>query len=177
MMKMDEEKEKQLARQLGDYLDGAISADALDDELLPDVEAAFALLSVSGGVPELKPEFDEALRARLVRDVRRRAAGGGAKTKKTMPFWKPRWMQAAMAAAVFILLVPTVFLVRERQYQHKLELVAKYDKMYTPFTVRMKQNPENDYWQPFSETYSNKVRAMTRKAAFVRTEYYTRTKR
>lgn len=164
---MEEEKEKQLAKQLGDCLDGAPASGPVS-ELDAELETAHLLLGALGGLPELKPEFDATLRARLVREARKRKAGSAATA-----FQRRKWVQAAVAALFVAILTPSLWLFREKAIDPaKLEKVIKYDKMYVPFSETMSERNYGGRVELFSDEYGEKVREMSRSAARRRTASY-----
>ncbi len=161
---MEEEKEKQLAKLLGDYLDGADVDPGADAEILLAAETARVVMSAADTCPRLKQEFSGTLRARLVREAEK---AHGVKVAPTALPAQPlhvrrrRRLRAAIAAAFFVFIVPTLWMVREQTDRNIAAQLEKYDKMYIPFTERMKSEPGYGYRESlFSENYNRKVRRM-----------------
>lgn len=129
---MDEEREKQLARRFGELMDGARPGPVEEPELSEAMATAEMILAAHGEGPELNPVFDATLRARLVRETKRRRIAHRDSIR--------RYYALRLAAAAVILFFAPVFLVlRDFQYKNKVELVEKYDRMYVPFSQQLTQ--------------------------------------
>lgn len=162
---MQEEKEKKQAEELARALEGG-GGDALDAETAAALDDAMAVLGAFGNVPDIKPEFDQMLRARLVREAGRK------KKPAAAPFRK--WMHIAVAAAFMVVLVPTIMMMRERlEPSAKLDQLEKYDKMYVPYSEQLKRGEVESYRaEPFSAGHRERVRRMTSDIARRRASSY-----
>jgi hypothetical protein len=156
---VDEEKEKKLASLFGDMVDGNPPAGFQDAELLEAMEAAAIISGALGDTPELNPVFSDTLRARLVRETRKKAAPARAARSSTP---KRVWYQLA-AATFFLFFVPTLFVLRDVHYKYKLDLIEKYDKMYVPFSQQL---AKNDYLGNSLKPFGGSHAAEKRKMAF-----------
>lgn len=132
---MDENREKELARMLGDILDGTAGVENAADEpdVLDNLATAGALRRGFGGDRALSADFDARLRARLIAETGSR--------HKPMPAWRRPWVRATLAAAMlFIFLTPSWFYMQKRGDRAKsntlttqqVEKLENYDKMYEP---------------------------------------------
>ncbi|HOO55194.1 MAG TPA: hypothetical protein PLN69_00090 [bacterium] len=126
---MDEEKEKQSASSLGEYLEGRPAPEKTTPELEDALESAELIRGAFGGGPELNSVFSETLRARLVREAEIKQ-----KRSRRSPL-SMKWMQYA-AAVVFIIIIPAVWAVRDSNERNRMALLEKYDKMYVPFSEK-----------------------------------------
>lgn len=162
-----EEKEKQLASRLGEYVDGRKLETDEDPELLAEAGAVLSIRGALGDTPELDPLFSDTLRARLVRETRKRAAA-------QKPFYRrAKWMQFAVAAAFFIFFLPVLWTIRELAEKNKMALIEKYDKMYVPYTARPnKEAYLKNHARPFSDRRMEKSLEMSRKWRRKRAEEY-----
>lgn len=152
---MQEEKEKKQAQELARALDAPGVAEPRDEEAAVALDTAMAVKGVFGNVPDIKPEFDQMLRARLVREARKRKSVSSTQNKK--------WMQLAVAAVLMIVLVPTVMMMRDKiDPDVKLNQLEKYDKMYVPYSEMLKRGEVEAYRpQPFSQGHRERVRRMS----------------
>jgi len=173
---MDEKREKELAKRLGDHLDG-LAVDEMDDpELAESIEMAYAISGALGEGPDLKPEFDTLLRARLVREAgRAEPAGAGAAVPAARPAAAPRRTRiwAAVAAALLVLVV-SVAVVRDMRIEaHKMKLVEKYDKMYVPYSERADIGERGYRVEPFSDAHREEINRIRRETLINKTgDYY-----
>lgn len=166
MSELEEREQRQaleLAMLLGAESDGF---DTEDVEVSGAADAAMAVLGAFGNVPDLKPEFDSTLRARLVRQA----------SKKSRPasVTMSKWKGMAVAAALMVLFVPTVMMMREKlAMESKVEALEKYDKMYVPYSERLRRGETQKYRiAAFSQSHRNRVRDMALETARRRTAEY-----
>ncbi len=139
------DKEKNNAERLSELAGGSIPAGNEPPEVLDAADALFAIRGATGDSPELNPAFSDTLRARLVREVEKKSAATVEKTaEKSAPvrtrssgMSRRKWIQYAVAACFFIFFLPTVFLMRDIQVRYKMAMVAKYDKMYVPYSKQL----------------------------------------
>jgi hypothetical protein len=164
---MDEEKEKQLAARLGDIIDGKPrSGDKCGPEnadLLDAAEAAAAISGTLGEGPEQNPVFSDTLRARLVRETRKKAAPAAspARRRARSSAQKRVWVQFAVAASFFLFFLPTLFVLRDFHYRYRMELLEKYDKMYVPFSQQLsRENYLEKSLKPFGGNSATRTRRM-----------------
>lgn len=140
-----EEKEKNNAERLSELAGGSIPAGNEAPEVLDAADALFAIRGAAGDSPELDPVFSDTLRSRLVREVAKKSAAAVEQTtEKSVPvrvrskgMSRRKWMQYAVAACFFIFFLPTVFLMRDIQVRYKMAMVAKYDRMYVPYSKQL----------------------------------------
>ena len=174
---MDENREKELARMLGDYLDGDTGAGSefdADPELENAIDTAHAISGAMDEGPEINPAFDETLRARLAREAGGNAPGeagvsapGSLPSEDTAPVAparpvRPRrWMQLAVAAVLLALIVPASLLVVDISSDaRKMKLVEKYDRMYVPYTQKAGSEERGFRVVPFSDSHREQVKRM-----------------
>jgi hypothetical protein len=138
---MDENREKETARILGDILDGTAGVEVAADNpgALDALATTGALRRGFGGDTGLSPDFDARLRARLIAESER--------LHKPLAVWRRPWVRASlMAAMLFIFLTPSWFYMQRRGDSAKsgqltprqVEKLENYDKMYEPRIDRLR---------------------------------------
>lgn len=142
-----DEKEKQMAAMLGDWMDGAgtIGPEA-GSQLAEAAETALLIDAALGGGPELNPVFSDTLRARIIKNSARPRALSSRRASRSV------WVRYAVAAVLFFSIAPTgIWTFMDRQEKLKMELVEKYDSMYVPYKVRVAEGTgETDTMQALS---------------------------
>ena len=138
---MDENREKETARILGDILDGAAGVETAADnpEALDALATTGALSRGFGNDAGLSADFDARLRARLVAETE--------KIHKPLALWRRPWVRATLTAALlFIFLTPSWFFMQRHGDSAKtgqltprqVEKLENYDKMYEPRIDRLR---------------------------------------
>ncbi len=169
---MEEFDEKELATRFAAALDKALAASGTDPRDLPPdaadaLETALFIGAATGGAQAGLPEpFDSTLRARLSR---------AATPPRRRPFFISQRAQMAVAAAIFIIMIPSLYLVRDVQERGKLQLVEKYDKMYVPFsqTERAAGYLEKQL-RPFDQDHAASMQDMLIETRGAGSDFFTR---
>lgn len=138
---MDEQHEMNQARLLADIMDGrsGMKAAAEINEVLEAAVTANMLRQGFGDVPTLDAAFDRDLRHLLVVQAAQRA--------RVVPLYRKPWAQAALAAALIVLIIGPLMMLRDLSGKYgfgdenikKQKTIQYYDKMYESRVDRLRR--------------------------------------